>query len=210
MHHPLVMDTRSLLWMANQNCITPHVWTSRAPKLSVPDLCVFDLDPADEDLDVLRAADARAPRSARGARPAELGEDVRLQRVPHRRAARREGRLRRRCRIRRRGRGAAGQARSPASDAGIQQGRSRAGGFTSTPAATATARRSRRRTQSARSRARRCPRRARGKKSSAARCTRDRSRCGTWPIASLPSATYGPICRNASGRWRGRPPSCGS
>jgi bifunctional non-homologous end joining protein LigD len=56
-HHPLVSDTRSLLWIANQNCITPHVWPSRAPKLYQPDVCVFDFDPAREDeLDVLRAA----------------------------------------------------------------------------------------------------------------------------------------------------------
>ena len=55
-HHPLVTDTRSLLWMANQNCITPHVWTSRAPNLGKPDICVFDLDPADDDQDVLRTA----------------------------------------------------------------------------------------------------------------------------------------------------------
>src|SRR5919108_5585153 len=26
-HHPLVYDTRALLWVANQNSITPHVWT---------------------------------------------------------------------------------------------------------------------------------------------------------------------------------------
>jgi bifunctional non-homologous end joining protein LigD len=52
--YPLVMDTRSLLWMANQNTVTPHVWTSRVPKLDRPDVCVFDLDPADDDLDVLR------------------------------------------------------------------------------------------------------------------------------------------------------------
>jgi bifunctional non-homologous end joining protein LigD len=55
LHHPLVMDARSLLWIANQNCITPHVWTSRAPKLEKPDICVFDLDPADDDQEVLRA-----------------------------------------------------------------------------------------------------------------------------------------------------------
>ena len=30
-HHPLVTDTRSLLWMVNQNSITPHVWISRVP-----------------------------------------------------------------------------------------------------------------------------------------------------------------------------------
>jgi bifunctional non-homologous end joining protein LigD len=55
-HHPLVRDTRSLVWLANQNCITPHVWTSRAPDLFQPDLCVFDLDPSQEAADVLRAA----------------------------------------------------------------------------------------------------------------------------------------------------------
>jgi bifunctional non-homologous end joining protein LigD len=55
-HHPLVTDTRSLLWLANQNCITPHVWTSRVPNLYRPDLCVFDLDPSEDEPDVLRAA----------------------------------------------------------------------------------------------------------------------------------------------------------
>jgi bifunctional non-homologous end joining protein LigD len=56
-HYPVVRDTRSLLWIANQNCITPHVWTSRAPKLYHPDVCVFDLDPSKEDEpDVLRSA----------------------------------------------------------------------------------------------------------------------------------------------------------
>jgi bifunctional non-homologous end joining protein LigD len=55
-HHPIVTDTRSLLWLANQNSITPHVWTSRAPDLYHPDICVFDLDPSKDDEDTLRAA----------------------------------------------------------------------------------------------------------------------------------------------------------
>ena len=55
-HHPVVRDARSLLWMANQNTITPHVWTSRAPNLYSPDICVFDLDPSEDRPDVLRAA----------------------------------------------------------------------------------------------------------------------------------------------------------
>jgi bifunctional non-homologous end joining protein LigD len=54
--HPVVRDTRSLLWIVNQNTITPHVWTSRAPKLYEPDICVFDLDPSKDDPRVLRAA----------------------------------------------------------------------------------------------------------------------------------------------------------
>ncbi len=55
-HHPLVCDTRSLLWLANQNSITPHVWISRMPDLYQPDICVFDLDPSEERPDALRAA----------------------------------------------------------------------------------------------------------------------------------------------------------
>lgn len=55
-HHPVVRDTRSLLWLANQNSITPHVWTSRAPKILKPDICVFDLDPSDDDQRRLRSA----------------------------------------------------------------------------------------------------------------------------------------------------------
>jgi bifunctional non-homologous end joining protein LigD len=55
-HHPLVMDKESLLWLANQNSITPHVWTSRAPDIHHPDICVFDLDPSEEDEDALRGA----------------------------------------------------------------------------------------------------------------------------------------------------------
>ena len=55
-HHPLVSDTRSLLWLANQNSITPHVWISRVPNLYQPDICVFDLDPSEDEPDILRAA----------------------------------------------------------------------------------------------------------------------------------------------------------
>jgi bifunctional non-homologous end joining protein LigD len=55
-HHPIVTDTRSLLWLANQNSITPHVWTSRAPDVYHPDICVFDLDPSIDDAAMLRAA----------------------------------------------------------------------------------------------------------------------------------------------------------
>src|SRR5262245_56466740 len=55
-HHPIVTDKRSLLWLVNQNSITPHVWTSRAPHVYQPDICVFDLDPSVDDPDMLRAA----------------------------------------------------------------------------------------------------------------------------------------------------------
>ena len=55
-HYPLVGDARSLVWLANQNSITPHVWISRVPALDRPDLCVFDLDPSTEEPQALRTA----------------------------------------------------------------------------------------------------------------------------------------------------------
>ena len=58
-HHPIVTDDRGLVWLANQNCITPHVWTARAPNLTKPDVCVFDLDPAANEPARLRAAALR-------------------------------------------------------------------------------------------------------------------------------------------------------
>lgn len=70
-HYPVAGDRRSLQWLANQNAITLHVWASRAPRLDRPDLCVLDLDPADDDMDALRtvtlavkdALDARGLRA---------------------------------------------------------------------------------------------------------------------------------------------------
>jgi bifunctional non-homologous end joining protein LigD len=55
-HHPVVTDLQSLLWTANQNTITHHVWTSRVPDLKNPDICVFDLDPSTDDVASVRAA----------------------------------------------------------------------------------------------------------------------------------------------------------
>jgi len=55
-HHAVVTDTKSLLWVTNQNTITQHVWTSRVPDLEYPDVCVFDLDPSKDDPAAVRAA----------------------------------------------------------------------------------------------------------------------------------------------------------
>lgn len=55
-HHPIIDDERSLLWVTNQNTITQHVWVSRVPDLYHPDLCVFDLDPSKDDVDAVRSA----------------------------------------------------------------------------------------------------------------------------------------------------------
>jgi bifunctional non-homologous end joining protein LigD len=58
-HYPVAHDARALVWFANQNSITPHVWTSRAPRLEHPDVCVFDLDPPGEESATLAAAALR-------------------------------------------------------------------------------------------------------------------------------------------------------
>jgi len=47
-----------LAYLANQACITPHVWLSRTPDIHHPDQLVFDLDPASTDPRVLRLAAA--------------------------------------------------------------------------------------------------------------------------------------------------------
>ena len=51
-HHPIANDVRSLLWLANQNSITIHVWPSRTPNLYNPDICIFDLDPSNEMISI--------------------------------------------------------------------------------------------------------------------------------------------------------------
>jgi bifunctional non-homologous end joining protein LigD len=55
-HHAVVTDLRSLLWITNQNTVTQHVSVSRVPRLNYPDLCVFDLDPSNDDWASVRAA----------------------------------------------------------------------------------------------------------------------------------------------------------
>lgn len=41
----LCNDKNTLIWLANQNCITPHIWLSKIDKPQYPDRMVFDLDP---------------------------------------------------------------------------------------------------------------------------------------------------------------------
>jgi len=39
-------DEATLVYLANQACITPHLWLSRVDKLDYPDRMIFDLDPS--------------------------------------------------------------------------------------------------------------------------------------------------------------------
>jgi bifunctional non-homologous end joining protein LigD len=55
--HVMAQDADTLRWLANQNCITPHVWTARRDRLDRPDRVVFDLDPeAGSDFSIVRRA----------------------------------------------------------------------------------------------------------------------------------------------------------
>jgi bifunctional non-homologous end joining protein LigD len=58
-HHVLANDAATLVYLAGQNAITPHVWTSRADRLERPDRLVFDLDPSTQPFAEVRAT-ARA------------------------------------------------------------------------------------------------------------------------------------------------------
>jgi bifunctional non-homologous end joining protein LigD len=56
--HVVIDDAATLVYLANQACITPHVWLSRIDHLQRPDRMILDLDPPDgaEDLGRLRRA----------------------------------------------------------------------------------------------------------------------------------------------------------
>lgn len=52
----VVDDRRSLVYLAQQACITPHTWLCTSRRLEEPDQLVFDLDPSDDDLAKVRRA----------------------------------------------------------------------------------------------------------------------------------------------------------
>jgi len=47
-HYVVIDKQATLIYLANQNCITPHLWLSKIDKLNKPDRMIFDLDPADK------------------------------------------------------------------------------------------------------------------------------------------------------------------
>ena len=59
--HVVIENAETLVYLADQACITPHVWLSRIDKLDNPDQLIFDLDPPGHDLAPVRDA-ARALR----------------------------------------------------------------------------------------------------------------------------------------------------
>jgi bifunctional non-homologous end joining protein LigD len=49
-------EAATLVYLANQACITPHSWLSRRDKLNQPDLMVFDIDTPTNDFEPVRDA----------------------------------------------------------------------------------------------------------------------------------------------------------
>lgn len=63
--HVLIQDATTLVYLANQGTITPHVWLARADRPRQPDRLVFDLDPpeaGEEGFDLVLEG-ARAARA---------------------------------------------------------------------------------------------------------------------------------------------------
>jgi bifunctional non-homologous end joining protein LigD len=52
--HALINDRATLVYLANYNMITAHVWLARRDAVDHPDQLIFDLDPADEDFGLVR------------------------------------------------------------------------------------------------------------------------------------------------------------
>lgn len=65
----LANDVATLVYLAGQNVITPHVWLSRVSELRCPDRLIIDLDPAPG----VRFAEVRAAARATGERLREAG-----------------------------------------------------------------------------------------------------------------------------------------
>ena len=69
--HVIAEDAATLVYMANQGMITPHLGLSRVDKVDCPDRLVFDLDPSDNDFAKVQAASAHVREAFEdlGARP---------------------------------------------------------------------------------------------------------------------------------------------
>jgi bifunctional non-homologous end joining protein LigD len=54
--HVVASDAATLVYLADQACITLHAWLSRADRLDRPDRLIFDLDPSGEAPEAVRSA----------------------------------------------------------------------------------------------------------------------------------------------------------
>jgi bifunctional non-homologous end joining protein LigD len=52
--HAVIDNAATLVYLANYNMITAHVWASRIEAIGSPDQLIFDLDPSDDDFTLVR------------------------------------------------------------------------------------------------------------------------------------------------------------
>src|SRR5215210_7919657 len=52
--HVVCNDTATLVYLANQACVTPHIFLSRCDKVDIPDQLGLDLDPQGEDFELVK------------------------------------------------------------------------------------------------------------------------------------------------------------
>jgi bifunctional non-homologous end joining protein LigD len=53
--HVVCNDAQTLVYLANQNCLTPHVGLALVDDIEKPDQMMFDLDPSKDDFEVVRS-----------------------------------------------------------------------------------------------------------------------------------------------------------
>jgi bifunctional non-homologous end joining protein LigD len=61
-HQVVCNKAETLVYLAEQGCLTPHIWLSQVDDLERPDKLIFDLDPPGNDFELVRSA-ARSLRS---------------------------------------------------------------------------------------------------------------------------------------------------
>jgi bifunctional non-homologous end joining protein LigD len=54
--HVVCENAATLVYLADEACITPHVWLSRVDRIEHPDQLIFDLDPPGDDFELVCAA----------------------------------------------------------------------------------------------------------------------------------------------------------
>jgi bifunctional non-homologous end joining protein LigD len=54
--HVVCQQAATLVYLANQDCIVLHTWSSKRDRLDYPDQLVFDLDPSVDDFEMVREA----------------------------------------------------------------------------------------------------------------------------------------------------------
>lgn len=53
--HVVCDNVETLVYIANQGCLTPHVGLQRVDRMEFPDQMIFDLDPAEDDFEIVRS-----------------------------------------------------------------------------------------------------------------------------------------------------------